>query len=89
MSESEIKVGRTYRFIHSSKGIFVGKLLSIEEGDKADPKLWRVQVFTGPGSGNERLANAMIRDEQGKKVTPPRSTKLIRPSHVESFEEVI
>ena len=80
--------GKTYRFTHRTKGVFTSRFLGFEKGDEADPEFWCVQVPTGPGSGQERMANAMVRDDAGKKVTPERSTKRLRPRHIISVEEV-
>ena len=85
---SDLVIGKTYRFKHRQKGIFTGRLISIEEGDPADAEFYRVQIFTEDGSGNERLANVKeFRD--GRKQTPRRTVKLLRPSHLIDVEEVI
>jgi len=81
--------GKTYKFVHRTKGSFVSRFIRFEHGDEADPEFWCVQVWTGPGSGQERLANSMERDKDGKKVTPRTTIKNLRPRHILSFEEVI
>jgi len=85
---SALVIGKTYRFKHRQKGIFTGRLISIEEGDVEDPEFYRVQVPTHEGSGNEHIANAK-EHVGGKKQTPARTTKLLRPSHLIDAEEVI
>ena len=84
----EMLVGKAYRFTHNRKGVFVGQLTGKVMGDGHDLVLWKVVIDTSRGSGQERLANAMTRDENGIKGTPAWTEKLLRPSLVMNAEEV-
>ena len=80
--------GKKYRFTHKRKGQFVGQLTAKVMGDASDLILWKVLIDTSRGSGQERLANAMTRDENGVKGLPRWTEKLIRPQLVTKTEEV-
>ncbi|MDO8632642.1 MAG: hypothetical protein Q7R41_19335 [Phycisphaerales bacterium] len=78
-----LKVGGTYLFEHIRKGPFVGTFLGTKptrDGDAADAEFFEVDVITEDGSGQENLANSYIRDDLNRKMRPPISRKLIRPS---------
>lgn len=84
---SHISINQTYLFDHKHKGPFVGVYLGqkpTREGDP-DPYFLEVDVFTEEGSGQERLANAFIRDANGLKRHAPVSKKLLRPSLLRSI----
>ena len=73
---------RFYLITHARKGQFTAELL--HEGDD----MFRVAIDTSPGSGQERLANVKIRDEDGNKMTPAITEKLLLKSLITSMEEV-
>ena len=83
-----LKQGSTYLFEHARKGPFVGVFKGTRPTKAGDPQdtLWiEVDAYTEDGSGQERLANAFIRDDQGRKMRPVYSGKLIRPSLLRSI----
>lgn len=83
-----MKVGASYLFEHVRKGPFVAVFKGtkpVKDGDPQDTIWIEVDVFTEDGSGQERLANSYIRDDLGRKMHPPLSAKLIRPSLLRSI----
>jgi len=83
-----LKKGSSYLFEHVRKGPFVGVFQGshpTKDSDLQDTIWLEVDIITEDGSGQERLANALIRDEQGNKTHPPISQKLIRPSLLRSI----
>ena len=83
-----LKVGSSYLFEHTRKGPFVATFsgtVPTGEGDEADAIFLELDVYTEDGSGQERLANSFRRNEQGNKVRPPVSRKLVRPSLLQSI----
>lgn len=88
-----LKVDGFYLFSHRTKGPFVARFIGMvptldepnEDGDKLDDEYIRCDVYTGDGSGSERLANAFMRSEDGGKRRPEYSEKLIRPSKLETI----
>ncbi|KKK65456.1 hypothetical protein LCGC14_2973960, partial [marine sediment metagenome] len=56
-----------------------------DPSDKVDSFFLEVDVYTEDGSGQERLANAFVRDDLGRKMRPLTSKKLIRPSLLRSI----
>lgn len=78
-----LKVGGSYLFEHVRKGPFVGVYKGTKPAKPGDPQdtiFLEVDAYTEDGSGSERLANAFVRDEYGRKMRPEYSTKYIRPS---------
>ena len=78
-----LKEGATYLFEHTRKGPFVGIYKGVKPAKPSDPQdemFLEVDAYTEDGSGSERLANAFVRDELGRKMHPEYSSKLIRPS---------
>lgn len=78
-----LKVGGTYLFEHKRKGPFIGIYQGVKPakpGDPQDEVFFDVDVYTEDGSGQERLANAFVRDEHGRKMREVYSKKFIRPS---------
>ena len=78
-----LKEGATYLFEHVRKGPFVGVYKGMKPakpGDPQDEVFLEVDAYTEDGSGSERLANAFVRDELGRKMHPEYSLKYIRPS---------
>ena len=79
--------GMSYLFEHTRKGPFVGVFQGTrptKEGDPADEMFLEIDVLTEDGSGQERLANAFVYNE-GRKMRPALSYKLIRPSLLKSI----
>ena len=84
-----LKVRGMYLFSHKRKGPFHAKFMGFVEQveDEADPRMLRVEISTGAGTGQERLANAMLYTVNGK-VPQPVTEKLLRPSQLESIQSV-
>lgn len=83
LATPHLKVGAVYLFDHVRKGPFVGVYKGVKPakpGDPQDEVFFEVDVYTEDGSGSERLANAFVRDELGRKTHPEYSLKYIRPS---------
>ncbi len=76
------KIEQVYLITHARKGKFTAQLLEEHDG------MLRVAVDTSLGSGQERLANVKIRDEDGEKTTPAITEKLLLKSLITSMEEV-
>ena len=79
-----LKPGAFYLFDHRIKGPFTARLVEVIEQveDAADPVVLLVEIETGPGSGQERLANAVEYYAGGGKGSQAITTKQIRPSHL-------
>ena len=78
-----LKVGGSYLFEHIRKGPFIGIYQGVKPtkpGDPQDEIFFEVDAYTEDGSGQERLSNAFVRDELGRKMRPVYTKKLIRPS---------
>lgn len=78
-----LKVGATYLFEHKRKGPFIGVYQGVKPtkpGDPQDEVFFEVDAYTEDGSGQERLADAFIRDEHGRKMRDVYTKKYIRPS---------
>ena len=78
-----LKVGGTYLFEHTRKGPFVGVFKGLKPtkpGDPQDEVFFEVDAYTEDGSGSEKLSNAFVRDDLGRKMHPEYSLKYIRPS---------
>lgn len=72
----QLKPGTVYEFSHARKGVFRAVFLeAVMDGEE-----WflKVSIPTGPGTGQEHLANTMIVVD-GKKQSPPSTEKLLRP----------
>jgi hypothetical protein len=84
-----LKSGSSYLFDHTRKGPFVGVFKGTSPTKQGDPEdtIWlEVDAYTEEGSGQERLANAFIREEvSGRKQRPVYSSKRIRPSLLRSI----
>ena len=84
-----LKVGSPYLFDHIRKGPFVGEFKGTrpiaDPNDPSDTFFLEIDAYTDEGSGQERLANAFVRDEFGNKRRPVLSAKLIRPSLLKSI----
>ena len=84
-----LKVGSPYLVDHIRKGPFVGEFKGTrpiaDPDDPSDTFFLEVDAYTEEGSGQERLANAFVRDEFGNKRRPVLSAKLIRPSLLRSI----
>lgn len=89
MNVFHLKPGDWYLFHHKSpaKGSFYARYIReyTDPADEADPMLVEVDVWTGPGSSQERLANSMGWFN-GVKQQPMFSTKRLRPSQLESID---
>ena len=77
-----LEPGKTYRFLHCRKGIFVARFLGMEatEPGNAEPFFARVEIQTDAGSGQERLANMV----NGESQPPEWTDKLLLPSLIEA-----
>ena len=79
------KPGEWYQFVHRNthKGTFYARFVSEykDKADLADPVMLEVEVWTGPGSGQERLANA-VSHANGVKQSPMFSPKRLRLSQL-------
>ena len=81
MQVSQLKPGAFYRFSHTGKGEFYAVFRSVEP-QADDEDFVAVDIWTGPGSSQERLANSMVHLGGGRKQTPLFSSKLLRPSQI-------
>lgn len=87
MELSHLKRDRFYYFDHDGKGarivaMFKGVVEDLE--DLIDPEKIEVEVWTGPGSGQERFANSMVH-LGSRKLPVLMSGKLFRPSQVSNI----
>lgn len=79
--------GMSYLFEHIRKGPFVGVYQGTrpaKAGDPQDEFFLEIDIITEDGSGQERLAHAFVYNE-GRKMRPAMSSKLIRPSLLKSI----
>jgi len=84
MQLSQLKKDRFYYFDHEGKGarivaLFKGIYEDLE--DPIDPEKIEVEVWTGPGSGQERFANSM-QHLGSRKLPVLMSGKRFRPSQI-------
>lgn len=80
--------GRAYVFVHRRKGRFIAEYLGSEPGDHEDPAFLLVRINTCATSGQSRLANSFERGPKGAKQPASYTTKLLRPSLLESVERL-
>ena len=76
MQPEHMKPGAFYQVTHAKKGVFYAVYRGIED------EMLAMDIWTGPGSGQERLANAYVHLGDGRKTTPLFSAKLLAPVHV-------
>ena len=70
-----------YLFDHVKKGPFVARFMgTLAKDDPQDPVWLELELITGDGSGQARLAFAKGRDENGNKVTAATRDYRCRPS---------
>jgi hypothetical protein len=80
MENKELQVGKTYKFTHRKKGVFIGQLLAFIQTDLGDndPYFLRVKVDTREGTAQNKLTWTKV---DSREID-------IRPSHITASEEV-